>query len=64
MDTPRRTLVTSNDFHERAAYTRAVQRDGDHVIVLFHGRPVGVYVPVDWYREACEVLGAPLVVEI
>lgn len=64
MDTPRRRIANSNEFHEKAAWTRDVQRDGNHVIVMFHGRPVSAHVPIQWYRDACTALGIPLVAEI
>jgi prevent-host-death family protein len=33
--------------------------EGEHTVITRHGKPVGAFVPMDWYRQAREALGDP-----
>lgn len=37
---------------------------GEHTVLSWRGRPVGVYVPIDWYREKATELGDRLDIEV
>lgn len=32
----------------------------EHTLITSRGKPVGVYVPIDWYQRASEGMGEPL----
>lgn len=33
--------------------------EGEHAVVTRHGKPIGVFVPMDWYREMRKLSGDP-----
>lgn len=32
---------------------------GEHAVITRHGKPVGAFVPIEWYRQAREATGEP-----
>jgi len=38
----------------------AALNEREHTLVASRGKPVGVYVPIEWYQRACEGMGEPL----
>lgn len=32
---------------------------GEHTVLMKRGKPVGVYVPIDWYRTAAAAVDEP-----
>lgn len=32
---------------------------GEHAVITRHGKPVGAFVPIEWYRKAREAVGDP-----
>jgi hypothetical protein len=37
----------------------AVAQRNEHPVVLRRSTPAGVFVPPDWYHQACELMGDP-----
>lgn len=37
----------------------AAEQHGEHTVVAKRGKPVGAYVPIDWYREATKAMRDP-----
>lgn len=57
----RRVLMGIQEFRLNLRARVLAGRDlGEHTLVTSRGKPVGVYVPIDWYRRATDGMGEPL----
>lgn len=37
----------------------AAEATGEHTVLMKRGKPIGVYVPIDWYRRAAAAVEEP-----
>jgi hypothetical protein len=59
-DMVKRVLLGIQDFRTAlAARVKAGTATGEHTVLQMRGKPVGVYVPIDWYRRAAEAVDEP-----
>lgn len=59
-DMVKRVLLGIQDFRTAlAARVKAGAATGEHTVLQMRGKPVGVYVPIDWYRRAAEAVEEP-----
>lgn len=56
MQVPAPSLTTSSFAADRLLGEPA---RGTHALVAYEGVPIGVYVPIDWYRRAAEAVNEP-----
>jgi hypothetical protein len=59
-DMVKRLLYGIQDFRTAlAARVKAGTDEGEHTVLQMRGRPVGAYVPIEWYRRAAAALDEP-----
>lgn len=57
----KRVLMGIQEFRLNLRARVLAGRDlGEHTLVSSRGKPVGVYVPMEWYRRASDGMGEPL----
>jgi hypothetical protein len=59
-DMVKRVLLGVQEFRTAiAARVKAAIDTGEHTVLMRRGKPVGVYVPIEWYRDAARALKDP-----
>lgn len=55
----RRLLVGVEEFRTTLSVRLKAMRLGEHTVLAMRGRPIGVLVPIEWYRKATDKPGDP-----
>lgn len=59
-DMVKRVLLGIQEFRTALkARVDAAEADGEHTVLMKRGKPIGVYVPMDWYRRAAAAVEEP-----
>lgn len=58
-DMVKRVLIGVQDMRARLRERIAALDLGEHTVVQRHGKVVGVFVPIEWYRRASDKLAEP-----
>ncbi len=55
----KRVLLGIQEFRTALAGRVKAGAAGEHTVLQMRGKPVGVYVPIAWYRDAAAAMGEP-----